>query len=80
MCIRDRPNVAEDHQTKNALALADRDAAIMVTDADAPEKLVDTMLATIANKEKLSTLSANVERMALLNSAEHIVDEIMAIV
>lgn len=74
------PNVAEDHQTKNALALADRDAAIMVTDADAPEKLVDTMLATIANKEKLSTLSANVERMALLNSAEHIVDEIMAIV
>ena len=72
--------MAEDHQTKNALALADRDAAIMVTDADAPEKLVDTMLATIANKEKLSTLSANVERMALLNSAEHIVDEIMAIV
>lgn len=74
------PNVAEDHQTKNALALANRDAAIMVTDADAREQLVDTMLATVNDPEKLSSLSSNVECMALLNSAEHIVDEVMAIV
>ena len=74
------PNVAEDHQTKNALALANRNAAIMVADADAPEKLVDTMLATINDPETLSSLGENVERMALLNAAEHIVDEVMKIV
>ncbi len=74
------PNVAEDHQTKNALALANRHAAIMVTDADAPQKLVDAMLDTVKHADKLHTLSANVERMALLNSAEHIVDEVMRIV
>lgn len=74
------PNVAEDHQTKNALALADRHAAIMVTDADAPQKLVDAMLDTVKDTDKLHALSANVERMALLNSAEHIVDEVMKIV
>ena len=74
------PNVAEDHQTKNALALANRDAAIMVTDAEAPEKLVDAMLATVNDEDKLYSLSANVLRMALLNSAERIVDEVEKII
>lgn len=74
------PNVAEDHQTKNALALANRDAAIMVTDAEAPEKLVDAMLATVNDEDKLQSLSANVLRMALLNSAERIVDEVEKII
>ena len=74
------PNVAEDHQTKNALALANRDAAIMVTDAEAPEKLVDAMLATVNDEDKLHSLSANVRRMALLNSAERIVDEVEKII
>ena len=74
------PNVAEDHQTKNALALANRDAAIMVTDAEAPEKLVDAMLATVNDEDKLQSLSANELRMALLNSAERIVDEVEKII
>ena len=74
------PNVAEDHQTKNALALAKRDAAIMVTDAEAPEKLVDAMLATVNDEDKLHSLSAHVLRMALLNSAERIVDEVEKII
>ena len=74
------PNVAEDHQTKNALALANRDAAIMVTDAEAPEKLVDAMLATVNDEDKLHSLSANVLRTALLNSAERIVDEVEKII
>lgn len=74
------PNVAEDHQTKNALALANRDAAIMVTDAEAPEKLVDAMLDTVNDEDKLHSLSANVLRMALLNSAERIVDEVEKII
>lgn len=74
------PNVAEDHQTKNALALANRDAAIMVTDAEAPEMLVDAMLATVNDEDKLHSLSVNVLRMALLNSAERIVDEVEKII
>ena len=74
------PNVAEDHQTKNALALANRGASIMVTDADAPSQLVDTMLATVRNNEQLASLSANVSQMALRDAAEHIVDEVEKII
>ena len=74
------PNVAEDHQTKNALALANRNAAIMVTDADADAALVDTMLATVVDDAKLAELGGNVEKMALRDSAEHIVDEVEKII
>jgi len=74
------PNVAEDHQTKNALALADRDAAIMVRDADASDNLVNTMLSTVTDEEKIATLSRNVERMALRDAAERIVDEVDRII
>ena len=70
------PNVAEDHQTKNALALADRQAAIMVRDADADARLVDTMLRTVADQGVIDTLAANVSQMALRDSALHIVDEV----
>ena len=74
------PNVAEDHQTKNALALATRDAAIMVTDADAGTQLVSTMLATVADDAKTASLGKNVLEMALRDAAEHIVDEIEKII
>jgi UDP-N-acetylglucosamine--N-acetylmuramyl-(pentapeptide) pyrophosphoryl-undecaprenol N-acetylglucosamine transferase len=74
------PNVAEDHQTKNALALSTRDAAILVPDADASAQLVDTMLATVADDEKIATLSCNVLQMALRDAAEHIVDEVEKII
>ena len=74
------PNVAEDHQTKNALALSTRDAAILVPDADASAQLVDTMLATVADGEKIATLSGNVLQMALRDAAEHIVDEVEKII
>ncbi|MGM9803867.1 MAG: undecaprenyldiphospho-muramoylpentapeptide beta-N-acetylglucosaminyltransferase [Muribaculaceae bacterium] len=74
------PNVAEDHQTKNALALARRNAAVMVTDADANEQLVDTMLSLVADEQRLSTIATNVKAMALNNAAEKIVDKIMEIV
>ena len=69
------PNVAEDHQTKNAQALVNRDAAIMVTDADASATLVDTMLNTVLDSQQTAMLSENVQRMALHNAAERIVDE-----
>ena len=74
------PNVAEDHQTKNAQALASRDAAIMVTDADAVNTLVGTMLDTANDSELLASLGRNVEQMALRDAAEHIVDEVERII
>ncbi len=74
------PNVAEDHQTKNALALANRDAAIMVRDADAANSLVETMLATVTDGNKLTTLGGNVLKMALHDAAERIVDEVDRII
>ena len=74
------PNVAEDHQTKNALALVNREAAIMVTDADAAESLVSTMLDTVTDDEIVTQLGNNVEKMALRDAAEHIVDEVEKII
>ena len=74
------PNVAEDHQTKNALALVNRDAAIMVSDADAPSSLVDTMLSTVADSHLIDNLGSNVSQMALRDAAEHIADEVDKII
>ncbi len=74
------PNVAEDHQTKNALALSTRDAAIMVTDADAAAQLVNTMLETVADEPKTASLGTNVLKMALRDAAERIVDEVEKII
>ena len=74
------PNVAEDHQTKNAQALVSRDAAIMVADADAASNLVDTMLDTVVNTDMLIHLGQNVEKMALRDAAERIVDEVERII
>ena len=74
------PNVAEDHQTKNAMALVNRDAAIMVRDADATDTLVDTMLVAVDDKAKIATLSANAAAMALPQAAEKIVDHALNII
>lgn len=74
------PNVAEDHQTKNALALVDKNAAIMVTDADAGETLADTVISLAADKKKLEAMSRNIAAMAMRDSDEAIVDEILKII
>ena len=74
------PNVAEDHQTKNALALAERKAAIMVTDAECGSKLVDKVLETVHNSDALSSLAENISKMALRNSAESIVDKVFELI
>lgn len=68
------PNVAEDHQTKNARALSDRGAAVFVSDAEASDKLVDTILATVADSGKLREMSEKITAMALPDSDEKIVD------
>ncbi|MDL2212653.1 undecaprenyldiphospho-muramoylpentapeptide beta-N-acetylglucosaminyltransferase [Bacteroides sp. OttesenSCG-928-N06] len=74
------PNVAEDHQTKNAMALVNEDAAIYVKDAQAGEKLIATALATIANDERLKALSTNIAKLALPNSATIIANEVMKLI
>lgn len=74
------PNVAEDHQTKNALALTSRHAAIMVADADCNEVLVNTMLHTVTNPYSLAELSENIKKMALNNAAQSIVDKVFSLI
>ena len=71
------PNVAEDHQTKNALALADRDAALYVKDADAPATLLKLAIDTVNDVARLKSLSENVLQLALPNSAEIIAKEVI---
>lgn len=73
------PNVAEDHQTKNALALVNRQAAQLVKDAEATEKLIPLALKTVNNDQTLSLLSHNIKQMALRNSAETIAKEVIAL-
>lgn len=70
------PNVAEDHQRKNALALADRCAAVLVEDADAREKLGTTAVALVTDSTRLKTLGANALAMALPEADTKIVDQI----
>lgn len=71
------PNVAEDHQTKNAMALADKDAAICVKDADAPAEVIRLALDTVADDARLEALSANIKKLALPDSASVIADEVV---
>lgn len=74
------PNVAEDHQTKNALALVDKKAAIYVKDVDAMKHLVSTALATVADDDKLKTLSENIATLALPDSATIIAKEVLKLI
>jgi UDP-N-acetylglucosamine--N-acetylmuramyl-(pentapeptide) pyrophosphoryl-undecaprenol N-acetylglucosamine transferase len=71
------PNVAEDHQTKNALALADRDAAVYVKDVEAREALIPTALSLVADETRLNVLRKNILAMALPHSADIIADEVI---
>lgn len=70
------PNVAEDHQTKNAMALANKSAAIFLKDANAPEKLVEMAINTVNDSDMLRTLAENAGKMAFRNSADVIADEV----
>ena len=70
------PNVAEDHQTKNALALSTREAAILVKDLEASEKLIDTAIELAKNKKEQIKLSANISAMAMHNSAALIATQV----
>ncbi len=71
------PNVAEDHQTKNALALVTKDAALYVKDAEAKKLLIPLAMDTIKDDAKLQSLNANILKMALPQSAEIIAKEVI---
>jgi UDP-N-acetylglucosamine--N-acetylmuramyl-(pentapeptide) pyrophosphoryl-undecaprenol N-acetylglucosamine transferase len=73
------PNVAEDHQTKNALALVNKQAALYVKDAEAKDKLLPLALETVKDDAQLKSLSENVLKMALPDSAEIIAKEVIAL-
>ncbi len=70
------PNVAEDHQTKNALALVERDAAAMVRDSEAVEHGMEEALKLLRNDEALKRLAQNIELLAIDDSAERVVAEL----
>lgn len=71
------PNVAEDHQTQNALALVRHDAALYVKDAEAKEQLVELAIETVKDNDKLQALNRNILEMALPDSAEIIAKEVL---
>ncbi|WP_455585924.1 undecaprenyldiphospho-muramoylpentapeptide beta-N-acetylglucosaminyltransferase [Bacteroides sp.] len=74
------PNVAEDHQTKNALALVNKGAAIYVKDIEAEMKLLPVALETIADTAKLKELRENIAKLALPDSATMIAKEVLKLV
>lgn len=71
------PNVAEDHQTHNAMALVRKDAAILVKDVEAAEKLVPTLLESICDKTLLEKLHTNILTLAQTDSARRIAEEVI---
>lgn len=71
------PNVAEDHQTKNAMALVNKDAAIYVKDSEAPAVLIDKAISIANNEQKLNELSNNIKKLGYKNSADVIADEVV---
>ncbi len=79
------PNVAEDHQTKNAMALVNKNAAMLVKDEDAKEKLVNTILEFFENKsigrlENANNLATAIKSLAIADADERIYNEIEKII
>ena len=71
------PNVAEDHQTHNALALVNKEAAVLVRDAEAADKLIPTALELIKDEKRMETLHTNILKLAQKDSAKRIAEEVM---
>jgi UDP-N-acetylglucosamine--N-acetylmuramyl-(pentapeptide) pyrophosphoryl-undecaprenol N-acetylglucosamine transferase len=69
------PNVAEDHQTKNAQALVDKKAARMVADSEAVDCAISTALRMVADSNELAMLSKNIAKLAIADSAERVAAE-----
>lgn len=74
------PNVTEDHQTHNAMALVRKDAGMIVKDAEATEKLMKTACELIGDSEKIAQIEKNVAKLALADAAMTIADEVYKII
>lgn len=70
------PNVAEDHQTKNALALSTRNAALLVPDTEAVDRAITEACALLADRERWTAMRDNIQSMGISDSADRIVSEI----
>lgn len=73
------PNVAEDHQTKNAMALVNREAALYVSDADAPQRLLPLAVETVTDNARLNVLSEHIKTLGMKDSAAMIADEVLSL-
>ncbi len=74
------PNVSEDHQTKNAMALVNENAAVLVKDTEVKDKLIDEVAALIGDEDKLRKLEQNVVKFAKPDAAVNIVDELLKLI
>lgn len=74
------PNVSEDHQTKNAQAMVENNAAVLVKDVEAREVLIERAIELLKDEEKKAQLSSNIQAMAKPNAANEIVDEILKLI
>ncbi len=74
------PSAAEDHQTKNAQALVEKNAAMLIKDQDANETLVDTVIQLVRNREKQTELNHNLLKLARKDADEKIADEILSLI
>ena len=74
------PNVSEDHQTHNAMALVNKNAALIVKDAEAEERLITMAINTIKDTNLLKTLGDNAKSMAFLDSDIKIAEEILQLI
>lgn len=74
------PNVAEDHQTKNAMALVDKNAAEMIKDKDAIKELAESALELMNNTDKKNALSENIRKLARPDASKAIADKIIELI
>ncbi len=74
------PNVAEDHQTKNAMSLVNAGAAILIKDQNSKEQLVASTINLLKNEDKMKSLSYNISALAITDSAERIAKEVIALI
>jgi UDP-N-acetylglucosamine--N-acetylmuramyl-(pentapeptide) pyrophosphoryl-undecaprenol N-acetylglucosamine transferase len=87
LCIVQKPSIfiplptaAEDHQTKNAMSLVNKNAAILVKDVEAQSKLVNEAVKLIADNARQQELKQNMAKLALPNAAEVITNEVLKLV
>lgn len=78
--IDSSPNVAEDHQTKNAMALVDKGAAVMIRDTEAEERLEQVLTGLLSDEKQRKELEKHIAKLAIRDSDEQIAREILKVI